>query len=82
MSKYGYDRLTFLDNSFLLMEGSNSPMHVAGTATYEVGPLKQRDGGIDIDKIRDYVNVAAAPDSALPAAAGVHSGRGSGGLGR
>ena len=56
MSKYGYDRLTFLDNSFLLMEGSNSPMHVAGTARYEAGPLKQRDGGIDIDKIRDYVN--------------------------
>lgn len=56
MPKYAYDRLTFLDNSFLLMEGSNSPMHVAGTATYEAGPLKKPDGGIDIDKIRDYVN--------------------------
>ncbi len=56
MPKYAYDRLTFLDNSFLLMEGSNSPMHVAGTATYEAGPLKKADGGIDIDKIRDYVN--------------------------
>jgi WS/DGAT/MGAT family acyltransferase len=56
MPKYGYDRLTFLDNSFLLMEGSNSPMHVAGTATYEAGPLKKPDGGIDIDKIREYVN--------------------------
>ena len=56
MPKYAYDRLTFLDNSFLLMEGTNSPMHVAGTATYEAGPLKKPDGGIDIDKIRDYVN--------------------------
>ena len=56
MPKYAYDRLTFLDNSFLLMEGSNSPMHVAGTATYEAGPLKKRDGGIDIDRIRDYVS--------------------------
>jgi diacylglycerol O-acyltransferase len=56
MAKYGYDRLTFLDNSFLLMESANSPMHVAGTAMYEVGPLRNSDGGIDIDKIRDYVN--------------------------
>ena len=56
MAKYGYDRLTFLDNSFLLLEGSNSPMHVAGAATYEAGPLRKADGGIDIDKIRDYVN--------------------------
>jgi len=56
MAKYAYDRLTFLDNSFLLMEGANSPMHVAGTAMYETGPLRNADGGIDIDKIRDYVN--------------------------
>jgi diacylglycerol O-acyltransferase / wax synthase len=56
MAKYAYDRLTFLDSSFLLMEGSNSPMHVAGTATYEAGPLKKPDGGIDVDKVRDYVN--------------------------
>ena len=56
MAKYAYDRLTFLDNSFLLMEGANSPMHVAGTAMCEAGPLKNAAGGIDIDKIRDYVN--------------------------
>jgi WS/DGAT/MGAT family acyltransferase len=30
-------------------------MHVAGTATFEAGPLQTTDGGIDIDKIRDYV---------------------------
>ena len=56
MAKYAFDRLTFLDNSFLLMEGANSPMHVAGTAMYEVGPLRNAEDGIDIDKIRDYVN--------------------------
>ena len=56
MSHYAYDRLAFLDNSFLLIEGPNSPMHVAGTATYEAGPLRKADGGIDIDKIRDYVS--------------------------
>ena len=55
MPKYAYDRLTFLDNSFLIMEAPNSPMHVAGTATFEAGPLQSADGGIDIDRIRDYV---------------------------
>ncbi len=51
-----YDRLSFLDNSFLLTEGANSPMHIAGTARYEIGPLKKADGGIDIDRIRAYVS--------------------------
>lgn len=51
-----YDRLSFLDNSFLLMEGPTSPMHVAGTATYEAGPLRKPDGGIDVDRIRAYVS--------------------------
>jgi diacylglycerol O-acyltransferase / wax synthase len=55
MSRATYDRLSFLDNSFLLMEGPNSPMHVAGTATYDIGSLRKPDGGVDIDKIRDYV---------------------------
>jgi diacylglycerol O-acyltransferase / wax synthase len=55
MARSYYDRLSFLDNSFLLMEGPHSPMHVAGTATYEVGPLTTDEGGIDIDRIRAYV---------------------------
>jgi WS/DGAT/MGAT family acyltransferase len=50
-----YERLSFLDSSFLLMETPTSPMHIAGVATFEAGPLKTSDGGIDIDKIRDYV---------------------------
>jgi diacylglycerol O-acyltransferase len=56
MAAYAYDRLSFLDNSFLILEAPNSPMHVAGTETFEAGPLKKSDGGIDIDRIRDYVN--------------------------
>jgi len=56
MAKYAYDRLTFLDNSFLIMEAPNSPMHVAGIANFEAGPLKKSDGGIDIDLIREYVD--------------------------
>lgn len=50
-----YDRLSFLDNSFLMMETPTSPMHVTGTATFEAGSLQTADGGIDVDKIRDYV---------------------------
>jgi len=54
MPENAYDRLSFLDNSFLMIE-TTSPMHVAATATCEAGPLQTADGGIDIDKIRGYV---------------------------
>ena len=50
-----YERLTFLDNSFLVLETPTSPMHITGLATFEAGPLQTADGGIDIDRIRDYV---------------------------
>jgi WS/DGAT/MGAT family acyltransferase len=50
-----HTRLGFLDKSFLHLETPTSPMHIAGLATFEAGPLRTRDGGIDIDKIRDYV---------------------------
>lgn len=56
MPRYAYDPLTFLDNSFLIMEGPNSPMHIAGTAMYEGGSLIKADGGVDIDTIRAYVS--------------------------
>src|SRR5438132_4604519 len=55
MRPYAYDRLSFLDNSFLITESPTNHMHVAGTASYEAGPLRRPDGGIDIDRIRDYV---------------------------
>jgi len=50
-----YERLGFLDNSFLIAESPTNHMHIAGTATYEAGPLRTEDGGIDVDRIRDYV---------------------------
>jgi WS/DGAT/MGAT family acyltransferase len=56
MPRYAYDPLTFLDNSFLIMERPNSPMHIAGTAMYEGGSLIKPDGAVDIDTIRAYVN--------------------------
>lgn len=48
-----YDRLSFLDSSFLPMETPTSPMHVSGMTTFEGESLQTADGGIDIDAIRD-----------------------------
>jgi diacylglycerol O-acyltransferase / wax synthase len=50
-----YERLTVLDNSFLISESPTNHMHVAGTATYEAGSLRMPNGGIDVAKIRRYV---------------------------
>lgn len=55
MSASNYDRLSFLDNSFLLLETPTSPMHVTGTTTFAAGPLRTAAGGVDIGRIRDYV---------------------------
>ena len=50
-----YERLTVLDNSFLITESLTNHMHVAGTATYEAGPLRTASGGVDVKRIRAYV---------------------------
>jgi diacylglycerol O-acyltransferase / wax synthase len=55
MPQYAYDRLTALDNSFLIAESPKSHMHIAGTAIYEAGPLRKGDGGIDVERLRAYV---------------------------
>jgi WS/DGAT/MGAT family acyltransferase len=52
MPRYAYDRLTALDNSFLLLEKPNSYMHVASTFVFDAGPLRRPEGGIDIDLVR------------------------------
>ena len=41
MPRYAYDRLTALDNSFLILERPNAYMHVASTLIFEAGPLRQ-----------------------------------------
>ncbi len=56
MPSFFYDRLSFLDNSFLIAESPTNHMHIAGTATYEVGPLRRADGGVDVERIRAYVD--------------------------
>jgi diacylglycerol O-acyltransferase len=55
MTASTYERLTVLDNSFLITESPTNHMHVAGTATYEAGPLGTASGGIDVTRIRAYV---------------------------
>ena len=52
-----YDRLTQLDNSFLVYEDAqpNGAMHVASTQIHEAAPLQHDDGSLDIDRIQEYV---------------------------
>jgi hypothetical protein len=50
-----YDRLTMLDTSFLALEDPTTPMHVASTSIHDAGPLRRPDGGIDGDRIREYI---------------------------
>ena len=58
MPRYAYDRLSALDNSFLVLEKPNAYMHVASTMLFEAGPLKRPDGGIDADKIRAMIGAS------------------------
>jgi len=50
--RYAYERLTALDNSFLVLEKSTAYMHVASTQIYDAGPLRKKDGGIDFEAIK------------------------------
>jgi len=50
-----YERLSQLDNSFLVYEDPNAPLHVAVTQIFEAGPLRAPGGGIDLARIEDYV---------------------------
>jgi hypothetical protein len=52
MPKYAYDRLSAQDNNFLLWERGNVRMHIASTMVCDAGPLKQKDGGIDVDTFK------------------------------
>jgi len=52
-----YERLSALDNSFLVQEGRFTYMHIAATAIFAPGSmLASGAGGIDIERIREYVS--------------------------
>ncbi|HSG79994.1 MAG TPA: wax ester/triacylglycerol synthase family O-acyltransferase [Acidimicrobiia bacterium] len=50
-----YERLSFLDSTFLAMEGRENPMHVGGTLVFEGAGLRLPDGGVDIERIRAFI---------------------------
>ncbi len=50
-----YDRLSFQDTTYLALERGNSYMHIAGIQVFDAGPLRKPDGGIDVDRIRAYI---------------------------
>ncbi len=52
-----YDRLTQLDNSFLVYEDAQPEcaMHVASTQIHDARPLRLDDGALDIERIQEYV---------------------------
>jgi WS/DGAT/MGAT family acyltransferase len=52
MSMSFYDRLSALDNSFLLLEKPNAYTHVASTQIFDATPLLLEDGGIDFEAIK------------------------------
>jgi WS/DGAT/MGAT family acyltransferase len=58
MPRYSFDRLTALDNSFLLLEKPHVYMHVASTGIYQMGPLETPDGGVDIELIKRGIHGA------------------------
>jgi WS/DGAT/MGAT family acyltransferase len=49
------ERLSALDASFLQLEDRNTHMHIAATLLFEAAPLILEDGGLDIERIRDFV---------------------------
>jgi WS/DGAT/MGAT family acyltransferase len=55
VSDYAYERLTQFDNTFLIFENPNAHMHVGSTQIFEPGPLATAEGGIDVERIRRYV---------------------------
>jgi WS/DGAT/MGAT family acyltransferase len=56
MAGYAYDRLSVVDNSFLAIESPSAHQHVGAVTLFDAGPLRRADGGIDIDRVRAYVD--------------------------
>lgn len=50
-----YERLSYLDNSFLALDSRTTHMHVAGIAIFEAPSLRTATGGVDFGRIRGLV---------------------------
>jgi diacylglycerol O-acyltransferase / wax synthase len=55
MARARYERLSALDNFFLVCESPTTPMHVGSTALFEAGALAMPEGGIDGERIKQYI---------------------------
>jgi len=50
-----YERLSYLDNSFLALESRSTHMHVGSITLFEAEPLATKNGGIDTALIRRMI---------------------------
>ena len=50
-----YERLSAQDAAFLAAEGPHTPMHVGAVFIADSGPLRTREGGVDVERIRDFI---------------------------
>lgn len=50
-----YERLSFLDASFLALETPETHMHLGTVAIFEMGDLATPEGGLDFERIRRHV---------------------------
>ena len=50
-----YERLSALDASFLDLDDAASHMHVAAVLLFDAAPLRAAHGGLDMERIRAYV---------------------------
>jgi WS/DGAT/MGAT family acyltransferase len=55
MTTRTYDRLSPLDASMLAIEDHDVHMHMGGASIFEAGPLWRDVGGLDIERVREYV---------------------------
>lgn len=50
-----YERLSFLDTSFLALESPETHMHVGTVAIFELGDMAGPDGGLDFERVRRHI---------------------------
>ncbi len=51
-----YERLSFFDNIFLVMEGPINPMHIGATLMFQLGDsVRGEGGGVDIAVVRAFI---------------------------
>jgi WS/DGAT/MGAT family acyltransferase len=55
MPHTNYERLSALDNSFLVLEGANTPMHVGSAAVFDAAPLLGPGGGVEFERFARHV---------------------------